>query len=88
MSTYVAMVIGCGNEKDILDKVWPYFLENESSYTHHDVTDEVIDIALSKYSISKNELFSFKDEIFKALISSTYSHYNKFIDASIEKILI
>lgn len=40
ISTYVAMVIGCDNEKDIMEKVWPYFLENESSYTYHYVTDE------------------------------------------------
>lgn len=84
MSTYVAMVIGCNNEKDILAKVWPYFLENEGSYTYHDVTEEVIEIVLSKYSISKNELFSFKDEIFKALVFYAYSHYDRFIDISIE----
>ena len=84
MSTYIAMVIGSNNEKDILAKVWPYFLENESSYTYHDVTDEVIDIVLSKYSISKDELFSFKDEIFKALVFYAYSHYDRFVYVSIE----
>lgn len=81
MSTYVVMVIGKDNKDEIKEVLWPYSTQNKDSYSFKNVTAQVFDRLLSKYSVSYEELTSFNESIFDALVNHAYKN-DGFIYAS------
>lgn len=84
MSTYVVMVIGKDNRDEIEEVLWPYCIQNKDSYSFRNVTAQVFDRLLSKYSVSYEELTSFNNSIFHALVNQAYKN-DGFIYASSAK---
>lgn len=84
MSTYVVMVIGKDNRDEIKEVLWPYCIQNKDSYEFKNVTAQVFNRLLSKYSVSYEELTSFNEIIFDALVNQAYKN-GGFIYASSAK---